>query len=866
MLYLYSFDYIFIGVVIVLFILIKKIINNTKNIKSDFTKLESKLDEIVSVLKKSDKQSLTKEDLSHLLNLTLSDNKKEDKESIIKDTVVDDIPIKLEDVIAEELIVNTVEEKQVVEEEKLNIPIVEEEIKEEVNIETDSILAKYFNSESSEKIEEKKVEVFASTESATSDIKTNKQAYKGKTIRANSSGGSNTSNNGESILGKLFNENLLPKIGILTFVLGIAFFVKYAIDKEWINEIGRVGIGIATGALLAGIAHYLRTKYHTFSSLLMGGGIAIFYITITLAFREYELMSQTVAFALLIVITIFAVIFSLLYDRQELAVISLLGGFASPLLVSTGEGNYIVLFSYLFILNTGLLLISLRKRWNIVCILSFVFTLIFYWSWLFMKFSIDGEGYKFITGAMIFGSLFYIQFYALSIIRSLANAKKIRALEIIFIVVNNLSMVLASLYILEERWDIKGLVIIALAVVNAAIMIVLYKKFSVDKNIIYTILAVVVSLVSLAIPIQLDGYVITMFWAVEIAVLTWMWSKTRIRIFNIGIYFLIILTFFSYVIDIERGYSYFLDDEPMSIIFNKMFLSGVVIIGSLFMSYFLIRKDEEDGELKIRRILLVVLLFLSTFFVPFLELSYQLDMRSVYPDYYNFNRFVLSIYCIVYLSSVVVLFRKQIKAVYFPLFFVLLAILTLSYSFNVSMVEQYIYSSTEFGKAALNLHWIAFIGVAATIYCLITRMKHIKALNVTLFAYLLTILGVFMLSITTDSVALSLFGEGNYDNVLSDCHTFVYPIVWGLVAFVLMLFGIRTKEVILRKISLVFFGLIIAKFYIYDIWRMSQFGRVLSFVALGIILLLVSFLLQKIKKLIKTDDVEELENNDNNDK
>lgn len=47
---------------------------------------------------------------------------------------------------------------------------------------------------------------------------------------------------------------------------------------------------------------------------------------------------------------------------------------------------------------------------------------------------------------------------------------------------------------------------------------------------------------------------------------------------------------------------------------------------------------------------------------------------------------------------------------------------------------------------------------------------------------------------------------------------------------------------------------------------MSQFGRVLSFVALGIILLLVSFLLQKIKKLIKDDNVEELENKDNNDK
>ena len=99
--------------------------------------------------------------------------------------------------------------------------------------------------------------------------------------------------------------NWLSRIGIVTLVLGIGFFVKYAIDQNWINEIGRVGIGFLTGGIIIGIAHYLRTKYRVFSSLLAGGGIAVFYITITIAFREYALFGQSAAFVLLIITTLF---------------------------------------------------------------------------------------------------------------------------------------------------------------------------------------------------------------------------------------------------------------------------------------------------------------------------------------------------------------------------------------------------------------------------------------------------------------------------------------------------------------------------------------------------------------------------------
>ncbi|WCC44713.1 DUF2339 domain-containing protein [Tenacibaculum finnmarkense] len=136
-------------------------------------------------------------------------------------------------------------------------------------------------------------------------------------------------------LEKFIGENLINKLGILILVLGISFFVKYAIDKDWINEPARVGIGVLCGSLIMAIAHKLKKNYTSFSSVLVAGAISIFYFTIYIAFHEYELFSQTVAFAIMTVITIFSTLVSVSYNKQELAVLSLIGGFAAPFMVST---------------------------------------------------------------------------------------------------------------------------------------------------------------------------------------------------------------------------------------------------------------------------------------------------------------------------------------------------------------------------------------------------------------------------------------------------------------------------------------------------------------------------------------------------
>lgn len=647
-------------------------------------------------------------------------------------------------------------------------------------------------------------------------------------------------------------ENLLSKIGIVTLVLGVAFFVKYAIDKDWINEIGRVAIGILTGGILIGIAHQLRKKYDLFSAIMVGGGVSVLYITITLAFREYHLFSQTIAFIILIAITIFSVILSLVYNRKELALFSLLGGYASPLMISTGEGNYVVLFSFLLILNTGMLVISMCKKWGIIGIVSFVCSLLFYWTWLFGQFE---NQYK---GALLFGVLFFVQFYLLALFDHFLSGKKVSTFQVGVILMNNLSLFAASIYIFNETtMKVQGAITICMALVNAIVMLTLFRKISVDKRLIYLIIAIVLSFVSLAVPMQLNGHVITMFWAAEIVILLWLWKKSGIRVFYVGFLLITILTLISYCMD--ANHLYFQNIERLPVIFNRMFVTGIIVVVALVISKLLLgrMKGSPDGRVgqPVIHIGLTLSIIIMAYLVPFMEIAYQFE-RSLSVGISDFTSMILSVYTTIYVAILAIIFRKKIQSTPW-MFGLLFTFVGLYLAFAISIMTDLRYEVFNYGhnQTMFLIHYLALLALAYIFYILGGSIRMFSKQASTILAWLLVATSVFILSVELDSTVVQLWGTAdNYDDLLYDVRTFGYPILWGILAMILMIWGLKTKEALLRQISLGFFAFIILKFYVSDIWLMSQTGRIISFVVLGIILLLVSFLIQKIKVLIKDDE------------
>lgn len=682
----------------------------------------------------------------------------------------------------------------------------------------------------------------------------------------------------KSFIEKIFSANSLSKIGIITFVLGIAFFVKYAIDQNWINEVARVGIGFLTGAIIIGVAHQLKNKYKVFSSILVGGGIATFYITVAIAFQEYHLFGQTPAFVMSVAITILAVYFSILYDRSELAIFALIGGYIAPFIASNGSGNYVVLFTYIFILNTGMLVLAHRKNWKIIGMIAYPITILQFVIWMAF------EGYSKTKGAIIFSSLFYIQFYTLAFIEYFKNNCKISGFQAILILSSNTLFYFCLIGIANyHNYNVKGLVTIALAIINAIILYLVYRRKDTDKNIIYMLIGMVMTFVTLAIPIQLDGCAITIFWAAEAVILLWLWRSSKQTIFFAGTCILYILTIGSYILDIssfyEIRYTYNMDSHPiMPIVFNQICLTGIVLLASIFASKYIFPKEEiQDPDTNNIYHLVYFLLkyssFIFIFLVPFMEINYQIENRiEMAIEHHSgaFKQMVLFTYISCYISSLAFVYRnkKSASSLIFGLLMASAILYTMAFPFTISNLRSDIYEQTSslYPKWYFAIHFLALPAFVYIVYSLAKKSKEVCPEKLGLVWTLLSLMSVILVCVEVEDISIMISNNPNtYNYVLRDIRTFGYPIIWGISAFILMVCGIRYKEYLLRKISIFGFVIIIAKLYIIDIWKMSAGGRIASFVVLGIILLVVSFMLERIKNLMKDETKNETKETINSD-
>jgi uncharacterized membrane protein len=171
-------------------------------------------------------------------------------------------------------------------------------------------------------------------------------------------------------------------VGIAAIVIGAAYFEKLAIEKGWIGETARVIQGGVIGLALVYIGtRFVRAGYSLYGQMICGGGAAILYVSTYAAFNFYHLIDRPVAFVLLVAITAMT---AWLADRQQsqgLAVLAVGGGFGTPFLLPSGTDAQIALFGYDAILVAGTMYLAHRRDWPLLNIVSYVFTMLTIAAW-----------------------------------------------------------------------------------------------------------------------------------------------------------------------------------------------------------------------------------------------------------------------------------------------------------------------------------------------------------------------------------------------------------------------------------------------------------------------------------------------------
>lgn len=179
----------------------------------------------------------------------------------------------------------------------------------------------------------------------------------------------------------LFGGNTVLRVGVVLLFLGLAFLLRYATEGVVVPiELRYAGVAAAAIGLL-GLGWWLRLRNSNYGLMLQGTGIAVLYLTVFAAMRLHPLIDPGAALGLLVAVTVFSAILAITQDALGLACAAALGGFAAPILTSTGAGNHVALFSYFALLNAGILAIAWFKAWRLLNLIGFVGTFGIGFAW-----------------------------------------------------------------------------------------------------------------------------------------------------------------------------------------------------------------------------------------------------------------------------------------------------------------------------------------------------------------------------------------------------------------------------------------------------------------------------------------------------
>lgn len=641
---------------------------------------------------------------------------------------------------------------------------------------------------------------------------------------------------------KYIGENLFGKIGILIFIIGIGFFVKYAIDQNWINETARTLMGYAVGAGMLVLAERLHKRYHTFSSLLAGGAFGIYYLITAIAFHYYALFSHTIAFVILCVTTIFMSAVSVLYDRKELAVTALVGGFIAPFIISTDSSSIISLQIYITILNIGMFCLAMYKKWAILPMVSFAFTYIILWGTTALGSFSDSEAVTTYPTLFAFATLFYVIFLlpVVFILRTQYGGNT--RLGLLGIITANSFMYLIYgdflLQHFEASSDTTAYLAFFIAAVNLAIH--LYLRFRVEgqDTLRNLMLGLAVTFASMGIPILFSAANVLMVWAAESVLLLWLFTKEKNRIYELASAVLLLLTLGA--LAYYRTTDTFIHDTGESLFFNGAFFVTTFVSIAYYVVAVIMQFNKELFSDTKRLIA----------YTPCNAIAYALGFSILFlafRDNFHFHlEQPISEYASLLTANIMLLGGALILRKRFEISENKLAYeISLYLAGILFAMTVWNYTTPE----GLLLRWLmALVTIAYMAYCM--RGQLLVTSNQRNLHIEYSIISTLMW-LTLTRLLLITFNEVNFSTAFS--------LSLGIAAFILMCIGMRYHSKEIRIVSLAEFGIVIGKLILNDVWAMPALGKIIVFISLGAILLILSFLYQKLKDALFNEKEQEQE-------
>ncbi|MEM4248544.1 MAG: DUF2339 domain-containing protein, partial [Candidatus Nanoarchaeia archaeon] len=383
----------------------------------------------------------------------------------------------------------------------------------------------------------------------------------------------------------------LLRSSMIIILTGIGLFLKYSIENNLIGPVARIAIGILTGISMIAIgAKMAGKKYHLIAQGLLGAGIATLYLSIFAGYKIYAIIPDAMlAFLLMSFVTFFAAILAIRLNSMLTAILGIIGGYFTPIALSTGTADFMMLFSYLLMLGIGIVAIAKYKDWKLLNAMSFIFTYALYWSALAKYYSAN----QFCV-AMVFLSLFFLLFASIPIINNIYHAQKSNALTLVGMFLNALSFFLSAALLISDIYGRKwiSLATISLAVFYSLQILFFLNRKLVDRNLLTLLTGFASFFLIITVPLLLSDKWITAVWSFQALMFLWISVRTKsnfVRLLSFIIYFLAFMRLALF--DLYENFS-----TPVQEKYFEELMTRLVTFGSLIVSMAIGYKFLKSGK------------------------------------------------------------------------------------------------------------------------------------------------------------------------------------------------------------------------------------------------------------------------------
>lgn len=653
----------------------------------------------------------------------------------------------------------------------------------------------------------------------------------------------------------MIGGKLLNRIGALALIIGVGFFLKYAFDNNWITETMRVAIGFVTGGgllVLAARAH--KKDFEVFAQGLVGAGLAVLYLSVYASFSFYHLVPQTIAFVLMSAVTVLAFLQAFKYDSLAVALLGVLGGFLTPFLLSTGEANEVGLFTYLALLDAGILAVLLaRDKWVVLEPLALAATWLIYLLWYKEVYNPEALG-----TTVYYLIVFWLLFYAIDVYRmakSVGTYIEIRT----GIAAANALLFYSALYsvVNPPHHNIMGIVTLLFGLVYLATAIIILRYNSDSIRAFRRQILTAIILIVAATAIEFTGFKTVMWWSLEALVLVLCGVRWNLQYIWASGTVLYALALFKLIFTPEAFATSPVVEHQL--LLNQRAFTFALLSASMCMSGSWLGDSVSELRRVVARTLQYVWPVLVFALITVENAGYFEELRIVSLEESSTVSFreVMTL-AVLWMAYATLLFRLGSDNNVVQWQHVAIGSALVSVCF--ALVRGINYQALSEFRFVLNYRVLTMLLVTAGMYLLARGIRAARAFGSANSANS-GIAGILIVALLLDVVTGETYdvfekaklsiesGTAGYSR-LSNLQQLSLSSAWLVFSVLLMGAGIWRRERNLRIVAIVLFGITILKIFIYDLSFLETLYRIFSFIGLGLILLAVSFLYQKYKHII----------------